>query len=326
MKFGVSHVADAGNWEMIRYAEELGFDRAWVPDSHMLWSDCYATMAVAALHTSKIAIGTGITNPGTRVAPVTANAIATINRLAPGRTFLGIGTGNTSMRLMGQSPVPAKEFAEYIRVVRALLDGEAVEYTLNGKTSEIQFMQQDRNYVNLRDRIPIYVAANGPKAMKIAGELSDGWIAGGVGPEQCVTGLQQVHETAKTAGRHPAKDFVSANYLNACVLLPGERLTDERVINQTGALVTANLHWCYEIWEQAGDDAIIPPHFAEFWDEFANQVASYPTKGRFRYLHNGHGTFLRDEERKYVTPQAIAATVLAGEPDTIIARIREFED
>ena len=91
MQFGVCVATKIDDWQLIQYAEERGYDRAWVPDSQMIWSDCYATLALAAQHTSRIQIGTGVAIPGTRIAPVTAHSIASINRLAPGRVFLGIG-------------------------------------------------------------------------------------------------------------------------------------------------------------------------------------------------------------------------------------------
>src|SRR6267378_5648962 len=142
MEFGVFVATKIDDWELIRYAEDLGYDRAWVPDSQMIWSDCYATLALAAVNTKRIHIGTGVAIPGTRIAPVTAHSIASINQLAPGRAFLGIGTGHTAMRVMGQNPMPMAAFREYLRVVRALLHGEAVDYTYRGQTREIQFLHR----------------------------------------------------------------------------------------------------------------------------------------------------------------------------------------
>src|SRR4029079_3826106 len=163
MEFGVTVITHIGKSpEQIRLAEELGYDRAWVPDSQMIWSDCYATMALAAASTKRIKIGTGVAIAGTRIAPVTAHSIASINQIAPGRVFLGIGTGHTAMRVMGQDPMTVKEFREYLRVVSGLLNGEAVEYSYRGKTREIQFLHRDRYYLNLDNLLPIYVAANGP--------------------------------------------------------------------------------------------------------------------------------------------------------------------
>ena len=138
MEFGVFVATKIDDWQLIREAEELGYDRAWVPDSQMIWSDCYAVLALAAENTSRIKLGTGVAIPGTRLAPVTAHSIASINRLAPGRVFLGIGTGHTAMRVMGMPPMPVGAFRDYLRVVRALLRGDEVDYTHDGVTRAIR--------------------------------------------------------------------------------------------------------------------------------------------------------------------------------------------
>jgi len=139
MEFGVFVATKIDDWQLIQYAEQLGYDRAWIPDSQMIWSDCYATLALAAHNTARIKLGTGVAIPGTRIAPVTAHSIASINRIAPGRVFLGIGTGHTAMRCMGMNPMKIRDFREYLRVVRSLLRGEEVEYTLHGVTRAIRF-------------------------------------------------------------------------------------------------------------------------------------------------------------------------------------------
>src|ERR1700758_2505904 len=156
MEFGIFVATKIDDWQLIQYAENLGYDRAWIPDSQMIGSDCYATLALAAHNTKRIKIGTGVAIPGTRIAPITAHSIASINQIAPGRVFLGIGTGHTAMRVMGQPPMRIKEFREYLRVVRGLLNGEAVEYSHGGRVREIQFLHRDRHFINLEQPIPIY--------------------------------------------------------------------------------------------------------------------------------------------------------------------------
>jgi alkanesulfonate monooxygenase SsuD/methylene tetrahydromethanopterin reductase-like flavin-dependent oxidoreductase (luciferase family) len=104
-----------------RLAEDLGYASMWVADSQMLWSDCYATLALVAQATSSLRVGTGVAVAGTRPAAVTAASIATINRLAPGRTFLGIGTGNTAMRLMGHKPMTIAAFDAHLAELTPLL-------------------------------------------------------------------------------------------------------------------------------------------------------------------------------------------------------------
>lgn len=96
MDFGICVAAKV---DYITHAENLGYFHAWVADSQMIWSDCYAVLALAAEQTRRIKLGTGVSVSGTRIAPVTANSIATITRLAPGRTFLGIGAARVERSL-----------------------------------------------------------------------------------------------------------------------------------------------------------------------------------------------------------------------------------
>ncbi len=328
MQFGIGVSTHINNWDIIRYAEELGFDRAWVGDSQMIWSDCYATMALAAHHTQRIHLGTGVSITGTRIAPVTAHSIATINAIAPGRTFLGLGTGHTAMRVMGQDPMRAREFREYLRVVSSLLKGEAVEYTFNGETREIQFLHQDRGFLDLEHPIPIYVAANGPKALEATGAFGDGWITVGGEPEVVAPKLAHIHAGAKKAGRALPADFHTAFITSSCVLRPGDKLTDARVVDETGSWVVCELHFYYEVWKDNGcNDAIIPAHFQALWPDYLKHVAgmSLPEKSRFRQIHDGHLIYLNPAERRFVTPEAIKTSALIGEPEEIIEHIRRLE-
>jgi len=328
MEFGICFDTHIDKWDLVRYAEELGYDRAWVPDSQMIWSDCYAVMALAAQATKRIKIGTGVAIPGTRIAPVTAHSIATINRIAPGRVFLGIGTGHTAMRVMGQEPMPVKEFREYLRVTRALLNGEAVEYTYRGRTREIQFLHQDRHFIDLEHPIPIYVAANGPKACEATGAFGDGWVTAGGSPEETHAKMTLIKDGARKAGRTLPNPFLTTVLLSGCVLRPGEKLTDDRVIEETGSWVTAILHFAYEIWVQMGKkDALIPPAFANVWDQYLDRVndMSLPPDARFRQIHDGHCTFMQPGERKFVTPEAIKGTCLVGTPEEIADQLRVME-
>lgn len=328
MKFGIMFDTHIDKWELIRYAEELGYDAAWVPDSQMIWSDCYATMALAAVNTRRIRIGTGVAITGTRIAPVTAHSIASINQLAPGRIFLGIGTGHTAMRVMGQDPMPLKEFREYLRVTRALLEGKEVDYTYRGETRDIQFLHRDRYFVNLDNKIPIYIAANGPLALKTTGVYGDGWMTITSDPEMVKASLAQIAKGALDANRKLPADFHNACVTSACVLRPGDKLTDERVIDETGSMVTCVLHFAWEVWKQHGEkDELIPPFFADVWEQYCDRVANYslPEASRFRQIHDGHCTFLQPEERRFVTPEAIRNTCIVGTPEEITARIRELE-
>ena len=329
MQFGIMFDTHIDKWELIRYADELGYDTAWVPDSQMIWSDCYATMALAAVNTKRIRIGTGVAITGTRIAPVTAHSIASINQLAPGRVFLGIGTGHTAMRVMGQDPMGVKDFREYLRIVRGLLAGEEVDYTYDGKTRDIAFIHRDRYFINLDQPIPIYVAANGPLVLQATGAYGDGWMTISVDPNEIAASQNQIEQGAKKAGRELPHNFHKACVTSACVLRAGDKLTDDRVIDETGSMVTCVLHFAWEVWKQHGEkDELIPPFFADQWEQYCRRVEEYtlPETARFRQIHDGHCTFLQPEERIFVTPEAIENTCIVGSPSEITARLQSLSD
>ena len=328
MEFGICLATKIDDWQLISYAEDLGFDRAWIPDSQMIWSDCYAVMALAAHNTSRIQLGTGVAIPGTRIAPVTAHSIASINQLAPGRVFLGIGTGHTAMRVMGMEPMRIRDFREYLRVLRILLRGEEVEYTLADRTRAIRFLHQDLRFVNLDNPIPIYVAANGPRALRSAGEFGDGLVSAfNERPEILATHLDQVRAGAEKADRSLPDTFHTSTLTTAVVLQPGERLDSDRVIDECGSQVAAIIHFVYEIYKQTANEDVIPEAFRGIWDEYCASVERMETPPDKRYLqiHNGHCTFLVPEERRFITPEAIRGVCLIGTPDELIAQIRAAE-
>src|SRR5512145_3477809 len=138
MRLSVCVMADIDEMDFYPHVESLGYDSAWVTDSQMLFSDCYAVLALAARQTSRLRLGPGVAICGTRIPPVHVAAMATLNRLAPGRVHLAIGTGNTAMRTMGQRPMKVADYREYLRVLRALLDGETVAYTFNSVTRPVK--------------------------------------------------------------------------------------------------------------------------------------------------------------------------------------------
>ena len=142
MDFGICVASHVNDIDYIVRAEELGYKSAWLADSQMLWSDCYATLALAAVNTKRIRLGTGVAVTGTRSAPVTAASIATINVLAPGRTFLGVGAGNTAMRVMGLPPHRIRQFEKYLKQLRPLLRGEESFIESSGRDFQIRHVMR----------------------------------------------------------------------------------------------------------------------------------------------------------------------------------------
>jgi 5,10-methylenetetrahydromethanopterin reductase len=173
MDFGIV-TAKIDEIGFITRAENLGNSHAWVTDSPMIRSNCWAVLALAAQQTRTMRLGTAVNIPGLRLAPVAANGIATINRLAPGRCVMGLGTGHTGVRLLGQKPMRLAMFREYVQQIRGLLRGDEVEH----ETHRIRFQMREQRFIDLEHPIPIYVAGFGPKAQALAGEIADGLISG----------------------------------------------------------------------------------------------------------------------------------------------------
>jgi 5,10-methylenetetrahydromethanopterin reductase len=226
----------------VPHAEARGFSHAWIPDSHMIWGDTYACMAIAAITTKRIKLGTGVAVASNRIAPVTVHSIASINQLAPGRTILGFGTGHTGRRVMGLPPVRHEDFREQVRVIHDLLASGEATYRTEGLERKIRFLHRDRRFINLDDKIPFYVAANGPKTLAIAGEFGDGIITTGVAtPERVAAVRKHAQAGASKAGRDASKlPLVSLTHV--CVLKPGEALDSPRVKAMTGHWVMASMH------------------------------------------------------------------------------------
>jgi alkanesulfonate monooxygenase SsuD/methylene tetrahydromethanopterin reductase-like flavin-dependent oxidoreductase (luciferase family) len=329
MKFSVTVQTRITDWEIIKEFEDLGYDAAWVPDTQMMWSDCYATMALAAANTSKIKLGTGVAIPGTRIAPTTAAAISSINAIAPGRVFLGIGTGHTAMRVMGQDPMPVKEFREYLRVVRTMLAGEPVDYTYRDKTTEIVWQNHGDGFRNTTDPIPIYVAANGPLALKAAGAYGDGLVSlFNEQPETLSHHLAQVKAGADDIDRELPEDFHTTALSNAVVMRPGEKLTDDRIVEMSGSFAMCAVHFVYEIWQYVKNDEVVPSYMHGIWEDYCRHVDQFqiPVEDRHQVLHEGHCSYYPKGERKFITPELIEGTNIVGLPGEIAEQIKVAEE
>src|SRR5215510_9784611 len=149
MEFGISAGSISG-LEFVQHGERLGFTRCWVTDSPLIRSNLFATLAAVALRTRTIHIGAGVAVCGMRLAPEAASGVATVNALAPGRTFAIFGNGNTAMRMLGMRPTGARQLRDYVSVVRALLHGEEVPYApAGGEAHPVRFTSLEQNHVRL---------------------------------------------------------------------------------------------------------------------------------------------------------------------------------
>lgn len=323
MQFGICVMANIDEIGFFNHAETLGYDSVWVTDSQMLFSDCYAVLALAAQQTSRLRLGPGTAICGTRIPPVQVAAIATLNRLAPGRVHLGIGTGNTAMRSIGQKPMRIKDYAEYLRVLSRLLRGETVDYVYNGETRPIKMLMHEYKYMNLEPKIPLYVSGFGPRAMRLAGEYGDGLVfaippRGVAVPEA----MSHVREGAQRVGRELAS-YRNCALTNIVLLEPGEPADSDRVIRMVGPNVMASF---YYFFDEVHEKDIEPPEFLKkYWKRYCNLVAEVPPEQWHMRTHEYHYTYLHSGEAELIDADLIRATCLVGTAEDLIEQIRELE-
>lgn len=176
-------------------AERAGFEFIWVPDSQLIWRDLWATLGAMAIQTERVVLGSNVTNSVTRDASVTAGAAATIVEAAPGRFVLGIGVGDSSVRIMGRRPSRISELRAYVEDTRRLLEGA----TLPGPAGK-----QYRLIEQPKGDVPIYISATGPNMLQLAGEIADGVIfVGGLDEEALGYAAENIAGGAERAGRSP---------------------------------------------------------------------------------------------------------------------------
>jgi len=323
---GVCIAADISDIGYAVLAEELGFTDVWVADSQMLWSDCYATMALIADRTSTIRVGTGVAVAGSRPAAVTAAAHATINRIAPGRVFCGIGTGNTAMRVMGHKPITMAEFDDHLATLRLLLDGEEADVRWRGATAPTKHLMPDAGFVAFAPRIPMWVSAFGPKALALAARHGDGLITSLPPQPAAVRGAREKLAVAAAAsGRTIDRaTFPIATLTTMVVLEPGEATDSDRVKEEAGAMAMAAMHYTYEQFRQYGRRP--PAHVADIWDDYTAMLDEVPPERLHLRIHQGHNCWVIPEEERFVTKELLEATCLIGTADRLAATLDELDE
>ena len=308
MKFGVT-VSRFDEIDLAVQAEDQGYDFCWVWDSPLLRSNLWVMMALVAERTERIRVGSGVAIPGLRVAPATANAIATVNRIAPGRTFLGVGTGNTAMRNMGQLPMTVADYAEDLRVIKALLNGETVDYTANGRTHPVSFQSLELDYVDIDHPIPIHVGGFGPRSQALAGELGDGLITGIPRGGTIPDALSNVQRGAEQVGRSLV-NFETTALVNMLMLNPDETLASPRVLQEVGSSVMVNVHYLYDRFLET--DAAPPAFVHSIWDEYVDFRQRRDADRSVSDVHSSHYGHLDEQEERFVTPELIRVQLLGN--------------
>jgi probable F420-dependent oxidoreductase len=179
---------------LTRQAEEAGFEYGWLFDSHLLWRDPYPLLTLMARETSRLRLGTCVTNPATREPSVTASALAVLNEMSGGRMDLGIGRGDSARRVEGRPPTTLARLEEATQLIRDLVEGRAA--TSDGTEITLPWSPGGK--------LPVWVAGYGPKALELSGRIADGVILQLADPDLIRWFKTQIDAAAAAAGRDPS--------------------------------------------------------------------------------------------------------------------------
>lgn len=321
MDYGFAFLSAVDIHKDVALAERKGFTHAWLYDTQMLCADVFQCLALSAVKTKKIKLGTNVTNPLSRIAPVTANNFATLNLLAPGRAVMGIGTGNTARRTLGMPAARLSELREHVEVCRGLLAGQTVPYEEHERRRMIRFLNPTGGWINLKKKVPIYVAASGPKTLELAGEIGDGVILfGTVGDSLLEYALGHIRRGAERAGKRLQDLYI-------CVLTafhaakPGEKLADMQ--RAVGSYVTSECNIFALSVKDPGDlPADIREDIMAFRDAYRTPDASIET--RHLDLYSGYVNEFKKEHAALVNEKILKETTLTGTPQELAKRVRSM--
>jgi len=185
---------------LTQQAEAGGFSHGWLFDSHVLWRDPYPLLTVMALNTSRLRLGTCVTNPATRDPSVTASTLATLNDISGGRMDLGIGRGDSARRVMGKPPTTLARLEAATNLIRDLVEGRTVND--DGTDMHLTWTR--------RDKLPVWIAGYGPKALELTARIADGVILQLADVDLIRWFVSQLHDYARQQGRDPGAIKVMA--------------------------------------------------------------------------------------------------------------------
>lgn len=270
-----------------KLADDLGFSALWVLDSHLLFQEVYTLLGALAVSTNRIRLGTAVTNPLTRHPTVTASAFATLAALSGGRATLGISVGDSALKAMNLEAAKVADLETTVRQCRTLLAGADVSFGAG-------------NIARLHHgglAVPIYVAATGPRMLRLAGEIADGVILmNGVAPPLIQAAIDIIRDGERAAGRaegsakvavwaacHPDVSAVKFNVARAILRkMPGpvDELT-RQVADKVKAAYTYQQHGNAEAeFAQLIPDELVPRYaFSGGVDSIATQVAALDRLG-----------------------------------------------
>jgi probable F420-dependent oxidoreductase len=283
--------------DLAKKAEMFGFSHVWTFDSHILWQEPYVIYSQILAETRNVIVGPMVTNPATRDWTVTASTYATLNEMYGNRTICGIGRGDSAVRVTNGKPTTLATLRESVHVIRELGCGRAVDY--NG--SNIRFPWASKS------ELEVWVAAYGPKALALTGEVADGFILQLADLSIAEWTIKAVRDAAKAAGRDPMS-------IKICIAAPAYVGDDIPYMREQtrwfGGMVGNHVA---DIVERYGENSSVPKALTDYIKN--RQGYDYNEHGR---AGNSHTTFVPDE--------IIDRFCILGNADEHIRRLTELKE
>lgn len=285
--------------ELTRRAEQTGFTHAWTFDSHVLWQEPFVIYSLMLAETERMTVGPMVSNPGTRDWTVLASMFATLNQHFGARTVLGMGRGDSALRVIGKSPISLGPMEESIAVIKGLVAGDEVDY--QGTRVRIP-------WVGAGWDLPVWLAAYGPRTLALTGRVADGFVLQLADPQILEWTVAAVRAAATGAGRDP-------DDVTVCVAAPayiGENLAEQRdELRWFGGMVGNHV---VDLVARYGEDAAkVPPVLSEY------------IKARRDYDYSHHGRS-GNPTTDFVPDDVIERFCLLGPVERHIERLEELRD
>ena len=287
---------------LAKLAEQHGFDYVWTFDSHLLWQEPYVIYSQILAETHRITVGPMVTNPATRDWTVTASLYATLNEMYGNRTICGIGRGDSAVRVTNGAPTTLKTLRESIHVIRELANSRSVEH--NG--AQLRFPW------SIGSTLEVWVAAYGPLALKLAGEVGDGFILQMADLDVAEWMIATVREAAEKVGRDPLS-------IKFCVAAPmyiahsDEQSEREHMRDQCrwfGGMVGNHVA---DIVAKYGEGSAVPKALTDY------------IAGREGYDYNQHGR-AGNSHAEFVPDEIVDRFCVLGTADQHIEKLKALKE
>ncbi|PWE10160.1 TIGR03842 family LLM class F420-dependent oxidoreductase [Streptomyces sp. BSE7F] len=283
---------------LMKRAERNGFTHGWTFDSAVLWQEPFVIYSQILANTTTLKVGPMVTNPGTRTWEVTASTFATLNDMFGNRTVCGIGRGDSAMRVAGRKPNTLARLGEAIEVIRDLAEGREAE--VEGQRMRLPWVRDGR--------LPVWMAAYGPKALALTGQKADGFILQLADPFLTEWMVKAVRNAAAEAGRDP-------DSVTICVAAP--------------AYVGDDLAHAREQCRWFG--GMVGNHVADLVSRYGEHSGMVPEalteyiKGREGYDYSHHGR-AGNPSTDFVPDEIVDRFCLLGPPEAHIGKLRALRD